>query len=54
MGICQLTDDLTLFLEERSDILIDPTIDGDVLNFSNPDGSTGYAVMANTPDDFQN
>lgn len=54
MGICQLTDDLTLFLAERSDILINPTIDGDVLNFSNPDGTTGYAVMANTPADFQN
>ncbi len=54
MGICQLTDDLTLFLEERSTILVNPTIEGDILSFTSAEGIPGYAVMAITPDDFQN
>ena len=54
MGICQLTDDLTLFLEERSEILINATVDGDILSFTKPDETSGYAVLATTPDDFQN
>lgn len=54
MGICQLTDDLTLFLEERSEILINATVDGDILSFTKPDGTSGYAVLATTPADFQN
>lgn len=54
MGICQLTDDLTLFLEERSEILINATVDGDTLSFTKPDETSGYAVLATTPADFQN
>ena len=54
MGICQLTDDLTLFLEERSEILINATVDGDILSFTKPDETSGYAVLATTPADFQN
>ena len=54
MGTCQLTEDLTLFLEERSEILINPTIDGDILNFTKIDETPGYAIIATTPADFQN
>lgn len=54
MGICQLTENIELFLEERSEILINPTIDGDILNFTKPDETLGYAILATTPNDFQN
>jgi len=54
MGISQLTDNLTLFLEERSEILINPIIEGDILTFTDTNGSQGYAVLATTPTDFQN
>jgi len=54
MGISQLTDDVQTFLDERSDILINPVITGNILEFENVEGIKGYAVMADTPDDFQN
>lgn len=54
MGISQLTDDVQQFLADRSDILINPIIVGDILEFENTEGQKGYAVMAQTPNTFQN
>ena len=54
MGISQLTDDVQAFLAERSDILINPHIVGNILEFENPEGVKGYAVMTETPEDFEN
>ena len=54
MGISQLTDNVQQFLAERSDILINPIIVGDILEFENTEGKKGYAVMAQTPNTFQN
>lgn len=54
MGISQLTDDIQTFLDERSDVIINPSIDGNILNFEKTDGDPGYAVLAETPEDFQN
>ena len=54
MGISQLTDDVQTFLAERSDILINPNIVGNILEFENTEGTKGYAVMTETPEDFEN
>ena len=59
MGISQLTDDVQTFLAERSDILINPHIAGNILEFTkgyNEQGEPilGYAVMTETPEDFEN
>lgn len=54
MGISQLTDDVQTFLDERSDVIINPFIDGNILNFKKTDGDPGYAILAETPEDFQN
>lgn len=69
MGISQLTDDLNQFLAERTDIIINPIINGNILTFDksiiedgvivplrNNDGivETGYAVLIETPETFQN
>lgn len=54
MGISQLTDNVQDFLAERSDVLINPTITGNILSFENPEGVKGYAVMTEVPQDFQN
>jgi len=54
MGISQLTDDVQSFLAERSDILINPHIAGNILEFENIEGTKGYAVMTKTPEDFEN
>lgn len=59
MGISQLTDDVQAFLDERSDILINPHIVGNILEFTkeyNEQGEPvlGYAVMTETPEDFEN
>ena len=54
MGISQLTDNVQNFLAERSDVLINPTITGNILDFENPDGIKGYAVITQVPEDFEN
>lgn len=54
MGISQLTDDVQTFLAERSDILINPHIAGNILEFENAEGKKGYAVMTETPENFEN
>ena len=54
MGISQLTDDVQAFLAERSDILINPVITGNILEFENTESIKGYAVMTETPEDFEN
>ena len=54
MGISQLTDDVQQFLADRSEILINPHIVGNILEFENAEGAKGYAVMTDTPNNFQN
>ena len=69
MGISQLTNDLNQFLAERSDILINPVINGNILTFDKSiikDGvivpllradntvETGFAMLNDCPDNFEN
>lgn len=59
MGISQLTDDLQQFLADRTSIIINPIINGDILTFDKPENEEGivergYAMLTETPDDFQN
>lgn len=59
MGISQLTDDLQQFLAERSSIIINPIIDENILTFDKPEVegellNRGYAILTETPEDFQN
>lgn len=59
MGISQLTDDLQQFLAERSSTIINPIIDENILTFDKPEVegellNRGYAILTETPDDFQN
>lgn len=59
MGISQLTDDLQQFLTDRASIIVNPIINGDILTFDKPENEEGvvergYAMLTETPDDFQN
>lgn len=69
MGISQLTDNLQQFLLDRSDILVNPVINGNILTFDKTiivDGvvtpllksdnsvETGFAILNDTPDNFEN
>lgn len=59
MGISQLTDDLQQFLAERSSTIVNPIIDENILTFDKPEVegellNRGYAILTETPDDFQN
>jgi len=54
IGISQLTDDVQTFLAERADILINPIIVGNILEFEIAEGVKGYAVMTETPENFEN
>lgn len=61
IGISQLTDNLQLFLDERSNIIINPVINGNILTFDKiiiVDGVktiiTGFAMLIETPDNFEN
>lgn len=49
MGISQLTDNLQQFLSDRSDVIINPIINGNILKFEN-----GYAILTEVPDNFEN
>ena len=54
IGISQLTDDVQTFLAERANILINPIIVGNILEFEITEGVKGYAVMTETPENFEN
>jgi hypothetical protein len=59
MGISQLTDNLNQFLADRSSIIVNPTISNNILTFdkqANEEGivERGYAILTETPEDFQN
>lgn len=61
MGISQLTDNLQLFLNERNDIIINPVINGNILTFDKEiiidevkTIETGFAILTETPDNFEN
>lgn len=65
MGISQLTDDLNLFLEERKDIILNPEINGNILNYQlnkttvteegiSVEQVNGYALLVSTPENFEN
>ena len=54
MGISQLTDDVQSFLAERSNILINPSIVNNILEFENTEGTKGYAIITETPENFEN
>lgn len=59
MGISQLTDNLQQFLTDRASIIVNPVIDKNILTFDKPinEGGVverGYAMLTETPDDFQN
>lgn len=65
MGVSQLTEDVTLFLDERKELIINPVIADGILTFetnkpisNDPDAKmevvTGYALMIETPADFNN
>jgi len=59
MGISQLTDDLNQFLADRSLIIVNPTINKNILTFDKPANEEGvvergYAILTETPEDFQN
>lgn len=59
MGISQLTDNLQQFLTDRASIIVNPVIDKNILTFDKPENEEGvvekgYAMLTETPDDFQN
>jgi hypothetical protein len=61
MGISQLTDNLQQFLLDRSDILVNPIINGNILTFDKTiivdevkTIETGFAILTETPDNFEN
>ena len=54
IGCSQLTDDLTSFLVERSDIIINPIIANNKLTFEKEDGSFGDAIILEVYEDFMN
>lgn len=59
IGISQVTDDVQSFLAERADILINPNIVGNILEFTkgyneNEEPILGYAVLTETPENFEN
>ena len=50
-------DDLQKFLDDRKDLLPNPTIEDDRITFDVTDGDStrrGYAIMTEVPDDFEN
>lgn len=54
MGVSQLTNNLQDFLYERSNILINPSIVNNILEFENTEGTKGYAIITETPENFEN
>lgn len=68
MGQSQLTADISQFLAERANVLVDATIDGDRIHFTkdydivlDAEGNEvsrtpvrGFAIITTVPDDFQN
>lgn len=59
MGQSQLVDNVQSFINERSDILIDASIQEDnIMTFTtfdeNGNPGLGYAILVQVPDNFQN
>lgn len=54
IGCSQLTEDLTTFLAERSEIIINPVITNNKLTFEKQDGTFADAVLLEVDADFQN
>lgn len=62
LGISQLTDNVTLFLEERKDKIVNPIIDKNILtfdvNYTNENDEQlvrrGFALLVETPENFEN
>jgi hypothetical protein len=54
IGCSQLTEDLTTFLAERSEIIINPVITENKLTFEKQDGTFADAVLLEVDADFQN
>lgn len=54
MGQSQLVEDVNDFISERSEILKNAKIESNKLIFTKEDGTEGYAIITNVPDDFQN
>jgi len=54
IGLCQLTNDLNFFIQERSSILKDVQILSDRFTFQKENGETGYAIYVMVDDLFEN
>jgi hypothetical protein len=59
MGISQITDDIQQFLTDRVSLIPNPIITKNILTFDKPENEEGivergYAMLTETPDDFQN
>jgi len=54
VGISQLTEDLSAFLSDRADLIINPIILSDRFTFEKADGSEGYALIFQVPNYFNN
>ena len=54
MGISQLTNDVKAFCEERASYLLNYEIQPTRIQFTRPDGNTGFATVTEVGDDFQN
>ena len=62
LGISQLTDNLSLFLEERKDKIVNPIIEKNILtfdvNYTNENDDQlvrlGFALLVETPENFEN
>jgi hypothetical protein len=54
IGCSQLTDDLTTFLDERKEFIINPKVNKNILTFEKVDGTIADAVLLEVSDDFVN
>lgn len=65
VGVSQLTEDINTFLSERKELIINPVIENGILTFetnkpidNSPEAKLeivkGYAIMVETPNDFEN
>jgi hypothetical protein len=54
IGCSQLTEDLTTFLDERKEFIINPIVSKNILTFEKVDGTIADAVLLEVSDDFVN
>jgi hypothetical protein len=54
IGCSQLTDDLTTFLDERKEFIINPKVNKNILTFEKVDGTIADAVLLEVSNDFVN